>query len=146
MGRIFSIVLFLTSTLFISSSLEAGVLSSAAKAAKKAAKAAEIAKKAANAATDTTGKIIGPPIKFALDPNGFIILNSSTKHIRTAREKLREQTECERKIKLKSNSNVFEKPNASSEIRLVFLQGEAICVKSEFLDWVETPFGWVSVK
>lgn len=45
MRRIFSIVLFLTSTLFISSSLEAGVLSSAAKAAKKAAKAAEIAKK-----------------------------------------------------------------------------------------------------
>ena len=47
MGRIFPIVLFLTSTLFISSSLEAGVISSAAKAAKKAAKAAE---KAANAA------------------------------------------------------------------------------------------------
>lgn len=143
MGRIFPIVLFLTSTLFISSSLEAGVISSAAKAAKKAAKAAE---KAANAATETTGKVIGPPIKFALDPNGFIILNSSTKHIRTARDELRKQTECERKVKLKSNSNVFEKPDVSSEIRLVFLQGEAICVKSEFRDWVETPFGWVSVK
>ena len=46
MGRIFSIVIFLTSTLFISSSLEAGGISSVAKAAKKAAKAAEIAKKA----------------------------------------------------------------------------------------------------
>jgi hypothetical protein len=139
MTKIFLMFLLLTSSWLMPHEAHAGWIS-------KAAKVGKIAKKAANAATDTTGKIIGPPIKFALDPNGFIILNSSTKHIRTARDELRKQTECERKVKLKSNSNVFEKPDVSSEIRLVFLQGEAICVKSEFRDWVETPFGWVSVK
>jgi len=146
MTKFFSVIAFFTLTFFVSSGIEAGVISTAAKAAKKAAKAAEIARKAADAAVNTTGKVIAAPVRFALDPNGFIILNSSTQHIRSTRDSLRKQINCEKKIKLKSSSIVFEKPNINSPQRLIFQQGEAVCVKSETFGWIETPFGWVKAK
>ena len=110
-----------------------------------ATKAGKVAKKAADAALDATGKVITAPLKFALDPHGFIVLNSATRHIRSARDSVRDQIKCEKIIKLKSNLTAFEKPNINSPQRLIFQQGEAVCVKSETFGWTKTPFGWINV-
>lgn len=139
MTKIFLTFLLLISSWLVPHEAHAGWIS-------KAAKVGKIARKAADAAVDTTGKVIAAPVRFALDLNDFIILNSSTQHIRSTRDNLRKQINCEKKIKIKSNSIVFEKPNINSPQRLIFQQGEVVCVKSESFGWTKTPFGWVKEK
>ena len=139
MNRLFLIIILLISSGLMPHEAHAGLIS-------KAAKVAKIAKKATDAAVNATEKVITAPVKFALDPNGFIILNSSTRHIRSARNSVREQVKCENKVKLISDLIVYEEPNINSPQRLVFQQGEVVCVKSEFFGWTETPFGWVSLQ
>tara|TARA_B100000780_G_C21057717_1_gene425036 strand:+ start:680 stop:1099 length:420 start_codon:yes stop_codon:yes gene_type:complete len=139
MIRIISITVFLVSFCTIPPLAEAGIFS-------KAAKLSKIAQKAQKAAAQSGKKVITGTIGFATDPMGFIILTPNTRMLKAHRESIRDQIKCENEIKLKSNTTVFEKPNFNSAERLTFLQGEVVCIRSEALNWTETPFGWINIQ
>ena len=135
---------------------EAGILTSVAKKAAKASLAAKNAAKAANEKkqfTNSTNSGLpnsgGVGLTSLLTENGFYILNFALQSSRVAREALRErERKCQKKIKLKSSLKVFEKADVTSAQRLIFNQGETVCIRSQSKDWAwaKTGFGWIKLK
>ena len=134
---------------------EAGVLTSVVKKAAKASLTAKNAARVANEKQLTNSTNSGLPnsgsvgLTSLLTENGFYILNPVLQSSRVARETLREkERKCQKKIKLNSSLKVYEKADVTSVQRLIFNQGEIVCIRSQSEDWVwaKTGFGWIKLK
>ena len=150
-----SVVIFLFSMGLTCPQAESGVLSGVSKAARIAKEVSKTASKAAASQKKNPSVDVGLPsvgttgLTTLLSENGFYILNPAIQTSRAARDVLREkEKKCQKKIKLNSSLKVYEKADVTSVQRLIFNEGEIVCIRSQSEDWVwaKTGFGWIKLK